>query len=109
MINTDNISVLDLNIDYGPYGFFDIIPPEVTPNEILDDKPTRFQQAFPPLPSKTAVPFSLFTFVPDITSVFVEQCHHPLAVSSRSLRPLAMSDSTIDCGEEANGVGWSGC
>lgn len=36
VLNTDNISVLGLTIDYGPYGFLDIFSPEVTPNHSDD-------------------------------------------------------------------------
>lgn len=36
VLNTDNISVLGLTIDYGPYGFLDIFDQEATPNHSDD-------------------------------------------------------------------------
>lgn len=36
VLNTDNISILGLTIDYGPYGFLDIFSPDVTPNHSDD-------------------------------------------------------------------------
>lgn len=32
MLNTDNMSVLGLTIDYGPFGFLDAFDPSFTPN-----------------------------------------------------------------------------
>ena len=32
VMNTDNMSILGLTIDYGPYGFLDRFNPEYTPN-----------------------------------------------------------------------------
>lgn len=32
MLNTDNMSILGLTIDYGPYGFLDRFDPVYTPN-----------------------------------------------------------------------------
>ncbi|PWN29664.1 UPF0061-domain-containing protein [Jaminaea rosea] len=36
VLNTDNISILGLTIDYGPYGFLDIFDQEATPNHSDD-------------------------------------------------------------------------
>ena len=32
MLNTDNMSLLGLTIDYGPYGFMDYFDPKYVPN-----------------------------------------------------------------------------
>lgn len=32
VLNTDNMSILGLTIDYGPYGFMDNFDPRYTPN-----------------------------------------------------------------------------
>jgi serine/tyrosine/threonine adenylyltransferase len=47
VMNTDNMSVLGLTIDYGPYGFLDDFAPDWTPN-ITDAQGRRYRYATQP-------------------------------------------------------------
>lgn len=46
VLNTDNISILGLTIDYGPYGFLDIFSQDVTPNH--SDEMSRYTYKMQP-------------------------------------------------------------
>ncbi|PWN22857.1 UPF0061-domain-containing protein [Microstroma glucosiphilum] len=46
VLNTDNISILGLTIDYGPYGFLDIFSQDVTPNH--SDEMSRYSYKMQP-------------------------------------------------------------
>jgi uncharacterized protein YdiU (UPF0061 family) len=47
VMNTDNMSILGLTIDYGPYGFLDDFAPDFTPN-ITDAQGRRYRYATQP-------------------------------------------------------------
>jgi serine/tyrosine/threonine adenylyltransferase len=47
VMNTDNMSILGLTIDYGPYGFLDDYAPDFTPN-ITDAQGRRYRYAAQP-------------------------------------------------------------
>lgn len=47
VMNTDNLSVLGLTIDYGPYGFLDEYDPDFTPNT-TDAHGRRYRYAYQP-------------------------------------------------------------
>jgi serine/tyrosine/threonine adenylyltransferase len=47
VMNTDNMSILGLTIDYGPYGFLDDYAPDFTPN-ITDAQGKRYRYAAQP-------------------------------------------------------------
>ncbi len=47
VMNTDNLSILGLTIDYGPYGWLDVYDPDWTPNT-TDAEGRRYRYAYQP-------------------------------------------------------------
>jgi uncharacterized protein YdiU (UPF0061 family) len=83
VMNTDNMSILGLTIDYGPYGWIDDFDPQWTPN--TTDLPGRRY---------------CFARQPDVARWNLERL-------ADALRPLFPDDDALAAGIEAYDVAWS--
>ncbi|HYQ18465.1 MAG TPA: YdiU family protein [Polyangiaceae bacterium] len=71
VMNTDNMSILGLTIDYGPYGFLDDFAPDWTPN-ITDASGRRYRYASQPrvaLWNLVCLANAIHALVPDVAAL----------------------------------------
>ncbi len=71
VMNTDNMSILGLSIDYGPYGFLDDFAPDWTPN-ITDAQGRRYRYASQPrvaLWNVVCLANAIYPLVEDVTAL----------------------------------------
>jgi serine/tyrosine/threonine adenylyltransferase len=71
VMNTDNMSIVGLTIDYGPYGFLDDFAPDWTPN-ITDAQGRRYRYATQPrvaLWNLVSLANALYPLVEDVTAL----------------------------------------
>jgi uncharacterized protein YdiU (UPF0061 family) len=71
VMNTDNMSILGLTIDYGPYGFLDDFAPDFTPN-ITDAQGRRYRYATQPrvaLWNLVCLANAIHPLVPDVAAL----------------------------------------
>ncbi|RYZ08657.1 MAG: YdiU family protein [Myxococcales bacterium] len=71
VMNTDNMSILGLTIDYGPYGFLDDFAPDWTPN-ITDAQGRRYRYGMQPrvaLWNLVCLANALYPLVPDVAAL----------------------------------------
>ncbi|CAO1616632.1 unnamed protein product [Jaminaea pallidilutea] len=93
VLNTDNISIMGLTIDYGPYGFLDIFDEGATPNH--SDEGSRYSYKMQP----SMVLFALRQLATSLSPILGFEEKHGRAPSPGEL--VAMSKEDIEDLEEA--------
>ncbi|CAO1619733.1 unnamed protein product [Parajaminaea phylloscopi] len=97
VLNTDNISILGLTIDYGPYGFLDIFDPNATPNH--SDDSSRYSYKLQP----SMVLFAMRQLATALSPILGFEERHGRAPSPGELAEQSPADlqALSDAGEES--------
>ncbi len=104
VMNTDNMSILGLTIDYGPYGFLDDYDPSFTPN-ITDAQGRRYRYASQPriaLWNLVCLANALYPLVEDVPALDAALAAYgeELEVERRKLTAAKLGISRLDDGEQ---------
>ncbi|MES2664402.1 MAG: YdiU family protein [Pseudomonadota bacterium] len=98
VMNTDNMSILGLTIDYGPYGWMEDFDPSWTPN-ITDANGRRYcfaQQAAIGRWNLERLAEALLKFLPDKNVFEIGLAHYDSVYESKFLRMLANKFGLLD-------------